>query len=132
MKCIPKPSLVVIFVRLVSGLDHPGISAVAEAYVQGLADNLAFFVSKCGWEAFSSATCEACAALGFWRDSPWSSIGAFSLNVSAWLWIAQYGKWVSFLLSKSSFAENVEVKFSNSFCLCLEYFELSWFVCFWP
>ena len=82
MKCIPKPSLVVIFVRLVSGLDHPGISAVAEAYVQGLADNLAFFVSKCGWEAFLSATCEACAALDFWRDSPWSSIGAFSSNVS--------------------------------------------------
>eukprot|EP00434_Breviolum_minutum_P045319 symbB.v1.2.040603.t1/scaffold7368.1/size11655/1 len=64
------------------GLDHPGISAVAEAYVQGLADNLAFFVSKCGWEAFLSATCEACAALDFWRDSPWSSIGAFSSNVS--------------------------------------------------
>ena len=27
---------------------------------------------------------------------------------------------------------HVEVKFSSSFCLCLEYFELSWFVCFWP
>lgn len=50
----------------------------------------------------------------------------------AWLWIAQYGKWVSFLLSKSPFAENVEVKFSSSFCLCLENFELSWFVCSWP
>ena len=30
------------------GLEHPGISAVAEAYIQGLAQNLAFFVSKCG------------------------------------------------------------------------------------
>ena len=38
------------------GLDHPGISAVAEAYVQGLAENLAFFVSKCGWQVMAPAS----------------------------------------------------------------------------
>jgi hypothetical protein len=32
------------------GLEHPGISAVAEAYIQGLARNLAFFISKSGMQ----------------------------------------------------------------------------------
>lgn len=32
-------------------LEHPGVSAVAEAYIQGLAHNLAFFISKCGMQA---------------------------------------------------------------------------------
>ncbi|CAE7812773.1 UBP19, partial [Symbiodinium sp. KB8] len=35
------------------GAEHPGISAVAEAFVQGLARNLAFFLAKCGWKAVS-------------------------------------------------------------------------------
>lgn len=34
-------------------LEHPGISAVAEAYIQGLARNLAFFISKSGMQAIN-------------------------------------------------------------------------------
>lgn len=34
-------------------VEHPGISAVAEAYIQGLAHNLAFFISKCGMQAIN-------------------------------------------------------------------------------
>ena len=44
-------------VQSLPGAEHPGISAVAEAFVQGLARNLAFFLAKCGWKV-REAKCE--------------------------------------------------------------------------
>jgi len=63
------------------GLDHPGISAVAEAYVQGLADNLAFFVSKCGWEAINDVR----APLVFESGEPVILLDAINQHVTAQL-----------------------------------------------
>jgi len=63
------------------GLDHPGISAVAEAYVQGLADNLAFFVSKCGWEAINDVR----APLVFESGEPVMLLDAINQHVTAQL-----------------------------------------------
>ncbi|CAK8995312.1 unnamed protein product [Durusdinium trenchii] len=67
------------------GLENPGVSDVAEAFVQGLAENLAFFISKCGWEAITDAR----APLVFEQGEPLVLMDAIDRHVSAGL-LAEY------------------------------------------
>lgn len=69
------------------GLEHPGISAVAEAYVQGLAHNLAFFICKCGWQAINDPR----APLIFDQGEEVLLSDAINTHVTAQL-LAEYGR----------------------------------------
>eukprot|EP00435_Cladocopium_sp_Y103_P063954 s130_g25.t1 len=69
------------------GLEHPGISAVAEAYVQGLAHNLAFFICKCGWQAINDPR----APLIFDQGKEVLLSDAINTHVTAQL-LAEYGR----------------------------------------
>ena len=44
--------------RFCQGTEHPAIRNVAQAYIQGLAANLAFFLAKSGQQAHGAAKSE--------------------------------------------------------------------------